>query len=182
MFISKVQIKNFKLFKTEDNFEIDNLNIPDSENIGSGLTVVVGENGCGKSTIMEAIALTLLEYKADSFNINDMNDPNIETEITIHADNTFKVKGTFPNTEFEARGFKFIGKTRERNNKNKLLSLTMTDQLYISIDAEKPKPGSPDLRVSVTNSFGTKRSNELDVLYLDKNRLYQTKSEWIYDT
>ena len=93
MFISKVQIKNFKLFKTEDNFEIDNLNIPDSENIGSGLTVVVGENGCGKSTIMEAIALTLLEYKADSFNINDMNDPNIETEITIHADNTFKVKG-----------------------------------------------------------------------------------------
>ena len=95
MFISKVQIKNFKLFKTEDNFEIDNLNIPDSENIGSGLTVVVGENGCGKSTIMEAIALTLLEYKADSFNINDMNDPNIETEITIHADNTFKVKGLF---------------------------------------------------------------------------------------
>ena len=176
MFISKVQIKNFKLFKTEDNFEIDNLNIPDSENIGSGLTVVVGENGCGKSTIMEAIALTLLEYKADSFNINDMNDPNIETEITIHADNTFKVKGTFPNTEFEARGFKFIGKTRERNNKNKLLSLTMTDQLYISIDAEKPKPGSPDLRVSVTNSFGTKRSNELDVLYLDKNRLYQTRA------
>lgn len=176
MFISKVQIKNFKLFKTEDNFEIDNLNIPDSENIGSGLTVVVGENGCGKSTIMEAIALTLLEYKADSFNINDMNDPNIETEITIHADNTFKVKGTFTNTEFEARGFKFIGKTRERNNKNKLLSLTMTDQLYISIDAEKPKPGSPDLRVSVTNSFGTKRSNELDVLYLDKNRLYQTRA------
>ena len=176
MFISKVQIKNFKLFKTEDNFEIDNLNIPDSENIGSGLTVVVGENGCGKSTIMEAIALTLLEYKADSFNINDMNDPNIETEITIHADNTFKVKGTFPNTEFEARGFKFIGKTRERNNKNKLLSLTMTDQLYISIDTEKPKPGSPDLRVSVTNSFGTKRSNELDVLYLDKNRLYQTRA------
>lgn len=176
MFISKVQIKNFKLFKTEDNFEIDNLNIPDSENIGSGLTVVVGENGCGKSTIMEAIALTLLEYKADSFNINDMNDPNIETEITIHADNTFKVKGTFPNTEFEARGFKFIGKTRERNNKNKLLSLTMTDQLYISIDAEKPKPGSPDLRVSVANSFGTKRYNELDVLYLDKNRLYQTRA------
>lgn len=176
MFISKVQIKNFKLFKTEDNFEIDNLNIPDSENIGSGLTVVVGENGCGKSTIMEAIALTLLEYKADSFNINDMNDPNIETEITIHADNTFKVKGTFPNTEFEAKGFKFVGKTRERNIKNKLLSLTMTEQFYISIDDEKPKPGSPDLRVSVTNSFGTKRYNELDVLYLDKNRLYQTRA------
>jgi len=30
--------------------------------------------------------------------------------------------------------------------------------------------------MAVTNSFGTKRFNELDVLYLDKNRLYQTKS------
>ena len=175
MFISKVQIKNYRLFKKEDNFNIKNFNIPDNQNLGSGLTVIVGENGCGKTSVLEAIALTLLEYKTDSFNINDMNDPNNETEITIDANNSFKVKGIFPNTEFEAKGFKFIGKTRERNNKNKLLSLTMTDQLYISTSDEKPKPGSPDLRVSVASSFGIKRYNELDVLYLDKNRLYQTR-------
>ena len=115
MFISKVQIKNYRLFKKEDNFNIKNFNIPDNQNLGSGLTVIVGENGCGKTSVLEAIALTLLEYKTDSFNINDMNDPNNETEITIDANNSFKVKGIFPNTEFEAKGFKFIGKTRERN-------------------------------------------------------------------
>lgn len=58
----------------------------------------------------------------------------------------------------------------------------MTDQLYISTDDEKPKPGSPDLRMKVTNSFGTKRFNELDVLYLDKNRLYQTRAGTYNDT
>ncbi len=105
-----------------------------------------------------------------------MNNPNEETNITIDTSSNFIVKGTFPNTDFEAKGFQFIGKTREKTNKNKLLSLTVSDQLYISTNDEKPKPNSPDLRMAVTNSFGTKRFNELDVLYLDKNRLYQTKS------
>ena len=176
MFISKVEIKNYKLFSTEDNFEIKDFNVPDNSNIGSGLTVIVGENGCGKTTVLEAIASTLLEYKAESFNINDMNAPDKETNIIIESKDVFQVKGTFPNPEFSAKGFKFIGKTRERTNKSKLLSLTMTDQLYINTEEGKPKEGSPDLRVSVTNSFGTKRYTELDVLYLDKNRLYQTRS------
>lgn len=176
MFISKVEIKNYKLFSTEDNFEIKDFNVPDNSNIGSGLTVIVGENGCGKTTVLEAIASTLLEYKADSFNINDMNNPDKETKIIIESKDVFQVKGTFPNTEFNAKGFRFIGKTRERTNKSKLLSLTVTDQLYINTEEGKPKEGSPDLRVSVTNSFGTKRYTELDVLYLDKNRLYQTRA------
>lgn len=176
MFISKVEIKNYKLFSTEDNFEIKDFNVPDGSNVGSGLTVIVGENGCGKTTVLEAIASTLLEYKADSFNINDMNNPDKETNIIIESKDVFQVKGTFPNTEFSAKGFRFIGKTRERANKSKLLSLTVTDQLYINTEEGKPKEGSPDLRVSVTNSFGTKRYTELDVLYLDKNRLYQTRS------
>ena len=176
MFISNVQIKNYKLFEVNDKFEIKNLNVPDNTNLGSGLTVIVGENGCGKTTVLEAISLALLEYKSDSFCINDMNNPNEETEVTVESDSTFKVKGVFPNTEFESKGFKFIGKTRKASNKNKLLSLTLTDQLYISTNDEKPKPNSPDLRVSVTNSFGTRRYNDLDVLYLDKNRLYQTRA------
>ena len=129
-----------------------------------------------------AIASTLLEYKAESFDISNMNDPNKDTEIIIGTSDIFKVKGTFPNPDFEAKGFKFVGKTRERTNKNKLLSLIMFDQLYISTDEEKPKAGSPDLRINVTNSFGTRRFNELDVLYLDKNRLYQTRSGTYNDT
>lgn len=180
MFIYNLIVKNYKLFN--DEFRILNFNVPDNINDGTGLTTIVGENGCGKTTILDAIACSLLEYKAESFNISDMNNSNKETEITIETNDTFNVKSVFPNSSFDAKGFKFIGKTREKSNQNKLLSLIMTDQLYISTDDEKPKPGSPDLRMKVTNSFGTRRFNELDVLYLDKNRLYQTKSGTYNDT
>lgn len=180
MFISNLIVKNYKLFN--DEFKIINFNVPDNINDGTGLTTIVGENGCGKTTILDAIACSLLEYKAEGFDISDMNDSNKETEITIETKDTFNVKSVFPNSSFDAKGFKFIGKTREKSNQNKLLSLIMTDQLYISTDDEKPKPGSPDLRMKVTNSFGTKRFNELDVLYLDKNRLYQTRAGTYNDT
>ena len=180
MFISNLIVKNYKLFN--DEFKITNFNVPDNINDGTGLTTIVGENGCGKTTILDAIACSLLEYKAESFGISDMNDSNKETEITIETNDAFNVKSVFPNSSFDAKGFKFIGKTREKSNQNKLLSLIMTDQLYISTDDEKPKPGSPDLRMKVTNSFGTKRFNELDVLYLDKNRLYQTRAGTYNDT
>ena len=180
MFISNLIVKNYKLFN--DEFKIINFNVPDNINDGTGLTTIVGENGCGKTTILDAIASSLLEYKAEGFDISDMNDSNKETEITIETKDTFNVKSVFPNSSFDAKGFKFIGKTREKSNQNKLLSLIMTDQLYISTDDEKPKPGSPDLRMKVTNSFGTKRFNELDVLYLDKNRLYQTRAGTYNDT
>ena len=180
MFISNLIVKNYKLFN--DEFKILNFNVPDNIKPGTGLTTIVGENGCGKTTILDAIASSLLEYKAESFDISDMNDSNKETEITIETKDTFNVKSVFPNSSFDAKGFKFIGKTREKSNQNKLLSLIMTDQLYISTDDEKPKPGSPDLRMKVTNSFGTRRFNELDVLYLDKNRLYQTRAGTYNDT
>ena len=177
MFISNLIVKNYKLFN--DEFKITNFNVPDNINDGTGLTTIVGENGCGKTTILDAIACSLLEYKAESFGISDMNDSNKETEITIETNDAFNVKSVFPNSSFDAKGFKFIGKTREKSNQNKLL---MTDQLYISTNDEKPKLGSPDLRMKVTNSFGTKRFNELDVLYLDKNRLYQTRAGTYNDT
>lgn len=180
MFISNLIVKNYKLFN--DEFKILNFNVPDNIKYGTWLTTIVGENGCGKTTILDAIASSLLEYKAESFDISDMNDSNKETEITIETKDTFNVKSVFPNSSFDAKGFKFIGKTREKSNQNKLLSLIMTDQLYISTDDEKPKPGSPDLRMKVTNSFGTRRFNELDVLYLDKNRLYQTRAGTYNDT
>ena len=175
MFISNLKIKNYRLFD-DNEFKISNLNIPDGINNGTGLTAIVGENGCGKTTILDSISCTLLEYKAENFAISDMNNPNKNTEIIIETKDNFNVKGVFPNPDFEAHGFKFIGKTREKTNKNKLQSIVMSDQLYISTNNEKPKPGAADLRMAVTNSFGTRRFNELDVLYLDKNRLYQIRS------
>ena len=48
MFLKKIDIENFRLF--DKNFIVDNFNIPDNTKEGSGLTLIVGENGCGKTS------------------------------------------------------------------------------------------------------------------------------------
>lgn len=174
MFLNKLEIENYKLF--DQKFIIDKFNIPDNINVGSGLTLIVGENGCGKTTILDAIALSMLDYKGESFNISDFNDLNNQLNIFFYSDTSFKVKGTMPNSDFMSVGFHFTAKQRSKSQKSYLVTPFVYDQLYIGEDSNKPKQGSPDLRISVNNPFSGKRFNETDILYLDKNRLYQTKS------
>lgn len=177
MYISKIEIRNYRIFKNDKAYEIKDINIPDMTNDGSGITVIAGENGCGKTTILDAIASSMLEYKADSFDIKDINDIKNKTEINVYADKPFKVLGTFPNTKYEFKGISFMGGIRGRGSKSYLQSMVVYDQLFIKINSEdKPKDGSPDLRLSVNNPFAGKRFNDTDVVYLDKNRLFQTKS------
>ncbi len=174
MFLKKLVVENYKLFDKE--FIIDDFNVPDGYNIGSGLNLIVGENGCGKTTILDSIAISLLDYKGESFNIYDFNDLNKPVNIHFYSNNEFNVKGTMPNSDFIAIGFNFTAKLRSKSQKSYLVSPFVYDQLYIGKDINKPKKGSPDLRISVNNPFSGKRFNETDILYLDKNRLFQTKS------
>lgn len=176
MFILNLEIKNYRLFKTNDNFKINNFNIPDNENEGSGLNILVGENSCGKTTILDAISSTMLDYKADAFKLTEINNIKENTEIIINSDKEFNVNGIFPKSNFDAIGFKFVGKIRSRVNKSYLLSPVVSEQYYISKNPDKPATTSPELRVNVPNSFGSKRYNETDIVYLDKNRLFQTRS------
>ena len=46
-------MENYKLFDKE--FIIDDFNVPDGYNIGSGLNLIVGENGCGKTTLLNEL-------------------------------------------------------------------------------------------------------------------------------
>lgn len=176
MFILNLEIKNYRLFKTNDTFKINNFNIPDNENEGSGLNILVGENGCGKTTILDAISSAMIDYKAEAFKLTEINNTKENTEIIITSDKDFNVNGIFPKSNFDAVGFKFIGKIRSRVNKSHLLNPVVSEQYYISKNPDKPAPTSPELRVNVPNSFGSKRYNETDILYLDKNRLFQTRS------
>ena len=65
---------------------------------GSEITVVAGENGFGKTTILDAIASLMLEYKADLFDIKDMNmnlrvyllQEELEVEETNHICNPWQ--------------------------------------------------------------------------------------------
>ena len=90
MFIKKITIQNFRLFPAESTFEIDNLNIPDNQNEGSGINLFVGENGCGKTSLLEAFSLPLLAYKTESFSLGDFFDPNQKTNIHVFSEKNFE--------------------------------------------------------------------------------------------
>lgn len=178
MFIKKVTAQNFRLFKNEKVFEVDNLNIPDNTE-GSGLTLFVGENGCGKTSLLDALALPLLSFKADSFSLDDFFNPDEKTNIQVFSEKDFNFKGTTPNqkTPYKGKGFIFEAGIRLRENKSYLSSIVVSDQRYIRADGEtKPEDGKPDLRVSVNNPWSGSRFNENDILFLDKNRTYQIRS------
>lgn len=176
MFIKKITIQNFRLFKSEKVFEIDNLNIPDN-NEGSGLNLFVGENGCGKTSLLEAFALPLLSYKADGFSLSDFFDPNEKVNIQVFSKENFEFSGTMPRVKYKGKGFIFEAGIRSREVKSYLSSIVVNDQKHIRADGEtKPEDGKPDLRVSVNNPWSGSRFKENDILFLDKNRTYQTRS------
>lgn len=176
MFIKKIVIKNFRLFPLTEDFEIDDLNAPDGTNEGSGLSVFVGENGSGKTSLLDAFSLPILEYKADNFSIDNFNNPEAKVEISILSHEPFEVSGTMPKGSFKSKGFKFEAGIRSRENKAYLSSIVVNDQKFISTDPTKPPDNSPDLRVNVNNPFKGKRFSGNDVLFLDKNRIFQTRT------
>jgi len=176
MFIQKIAIKNFRLFPSDSDFVIDNINTPDGTNDGSGLNVFVGENGSGKTALMDAFALPILEYKTENFGIDNFNDTSKKVEISIYSKEEFEVDGTMPKGSFKAKGFSFEASVRSRGAKTYLSSIVVNDQKFIKVDPSKPADNSPDLRVNVNNPFKGKRFNENDVLFLDRNRLFQARS------
>ena len=183
MFIKSIQIKNYKLFSSDEFFEISDLNIPDSQSKGSGLTIFVGENGCGKSTLLDAFALPYVSYKTDSFSLSDINNPDEKVEINILTNEVYTYKGTMPKVEYKGKGFSFLGGVRSRGTSGYLASMVVTDQKYIKADGEsKPQDNAPDLRLSVNNPWSGSRFSEIEYLILDKNRTFQTRKGTYNDT
>ena len=103
MFVNDIEISNYRLYGAEGVFRVNGFNVPNGT-AGSGLNVVIGENGCGKTSLLEAIALPLLEYKAEAFNLDDINDIGSKTSIRIGSSKPFTVKKTMPRGEFKAQG------------------------------------------------------------------------------
>lgn len=175
MFIKEVKIKNFRLFKNL--FTIADFNIPDSTNEGSGLNIFVGENGCGKTALLDAITLPLLEYKAETVDINDFYSIDNKIEIKIFAKEDFKYDGTMPRVTYEGKGFEFEAGIRSRENTAYLSSSIVSDSRFIRADGKaKPEDGKPDLRTKVDNPWKGSRFTENDILYLDRNRIFQIRS------
>lgn len=176
MYIKGLQITNYRLFKYDNSFILEDLNIPNNSDEGTGLTLLVGENGCGKTSLLDAIALPLLSYKADSFQITDLNDISEKCVIEVFSNSDFEYKGSMPRVTYKGKGFSFTGGLRSTGSSSYLSSLIVSDQKFIRADGEtRPEDNKPDIRVSVNNPWSGPRFNKNDVLYLDKNRTYQTR-------
>jgi AAA15 family ATPase/GTPase len=175
MFIKSVKLKNYRLFKDGFQLKETHLAVPDGINTGSGLTILVGENGTGKSSILDGIALPLISYRAESIQLHDFCNIQQPVEVVIKSDVAFTVKKTMSG-EFSAIGFKFVAKLREQNSTRFAVGTSVSDTYFIPEDSGSVRAGSPDLRIAVQNPFAGPRFNENDYVFIDKNRIKTLES------
>ena len=85
MFLSKLRIKGYKVFN--DEFFI---------RFNKGLTVLIGENGCGKSAIIDSIRLLLNEDEFGRIGISDSHFHRpIDKAASEGGAESIEVYGTF---------------------------------------------------------------------------------------
>ncbi|MDO8639347.1 MAG: AAA family ATPase [bacterium] len=187
IFIKKLTIQNYKCFENEP----INLGVPDG-NRGSGLNILIGENGNGKTSILEAINyLTLSSFSAENkLSISDFLD--FKKEITIEGETDEFSCGSsidaykFNSWSFKAKGIEFTAKTRDTKERGKLLSspfqinnhFKIVQDQYEKADGSNPtdKGGSIKNIDGRDKLFGNARINdndELNIFFFDKNRTRQ---------
>lgn len=176
LFYKKISIQNYKCFENQDII----LNIPDGINEGSGLNILIGENGNGKTTILEAINyITLNSYSSENkMDINDFYDK--EKEINIKANTVeFKVEMPYVGNYFECDGIEFTAKCRDRKSPGKLLSSAFQINSYFinknknyknSKGKDSTKPILPLYKIFKNEII---IDEELNVFFFDKNRTRQ---------
>lgn len=163
------------MFKTPFTLDATHFAIPDGINDGSGLTVVVGENGVGKSSILEAMSIPLVSYKADTVSMIDFTDIKDLIDITLNSNEPFSVKKTIRG-DFQANGFRYTAKLRTQNSAQYAVGTIVSDTYFIATGIGAPDENSPDLRTAVNNPFAGPRFKENDYVFIDKNRVKTLES------
>jgi len=165
MFVKSLVVKNFRCF---EDLTISNFGVPNGTE-GSGLNIFIGENGNGKTTILESIKLlTQNRLKTKGYlSIQDFYDIEKKIEISSTASSDFDVKRAIPKGSFKANGFHFYANPREKDSKSNLVEHLTFDNLYRQSDSQKLL--EPELRLEVQNLYGS-RFSEMQIIYLDKRR------------
>lgn len=180
MFIKELNIKNFKCFNDQP---LQNFNVPDGKTRGSGLNILIGENGNGKTTILESLNyLTLNSFSAENkLNVNDFNDFHEEIEISAMFDE-FECKSNidfYKDFCFKCKKIQFKAKCRDRKERNKVLSSCFDIHnsfedcsQYLDKSTKVSKNKDVDSRDKYFNNSSI-IDDGINVFYFDKNRTRQ---------
>lgn len=180
IFLKSISIKGYKGFT--DNTEI-NLNVPNGS-IGSGLNIFVGENGTGKTSVLEAISLLLVnnftgQSKVSSSSFN--NEENQDIEIIGKIDRPFNYEFPTPwKKTVQIKEIKVEVKGRVRKTPGKLLS----SQFQISNILE-PTNRNPDwMKDGISDFYLNYESDRMpsdtgiNIFFFGKDRIKQSKDGW----
>jgi AAA15 family ATPase/GTPase len=180
IFFKKLTIKNYKCFNKQE----INFGVPDGKNEGSGLNFLIGENGTGKTTVLESINyLTQNTFSSENkLQINDFQNYEEEIEIECQTE-PFKCKSSidyYKEWFFEATGFEFHAKSRSTKARGKLLSSSFEIHNYFKVLGPYTKqdgthPKDVDSRDKIYNN-GNIIDGEINVFYFDKNRNRQIQT------
>ncbi len=180
MFIKNLTIKNLRCFADET---IGEFNVPDGSTPGSGLNILIGENGNGKTTVLEAINfLTQSSYSTNNtMDISDFNNMEQELSVSYKSSANFKCKmpPVYRGCSYEADGITFTAKPRGSKSPGKLLSTPFQVSSVFNntaanyLNASGQDSGKPIIDYVRMFSAENIDGDELNVFYFDKNRTRQ---------
>ncbi|MEI4481844.1 MULTISPECIES: AAA family ATPase [unclassified Phyllobacterium] len=182
-FVRELSIDNFRCFSAAT----IKLAVPNG-NLGSGLTLFVGNNGTGKTSVLEALDYLFGgRYKAEAkLSIKDFNDFVKPISIAGTTDR-FSVKSElefYKGKYFNCTGLKFSAGPRDRKQAGKLLSSPISAKSQYSLDENAYYNESDGQPYFQSKSHDTKTvdpreltldtsrvgPNGINIFYFDKNR------------
>jgi energy-coupling factor transporter ATP-binding protein EcfA2 len=193
MFVNSVRIKNFRCFSE---FNLDGFNVPNGTP-ASGLNLLIGENGNGKTTLLEAINLiTQSSYTVGNIlDVSDFTDMGTKLEVEYTSSATFRCKmpDTYRGCYYDANGIAFRAKVRDKRSPGRLLSPPLQASARFKNTTSKYKNAKGQTSGDIPEYARTYSDDNIDgdslnIFYFDKNRgrhltqgTYKTTFERICD-
>lgn len=177
IFIKKLTVQNYKCFENEPLY----FSIPNGTK-GSGLNILIGENGNGKTSVLEAINyLTLNSFSAENkLSINDFFD--FKKDILIEGEtDEFDCSSSidyYKGWSFKSKGIYFRAKSRDTKERGNLLSSPFQiNNYFLSQEKYTKKDGTQGKEIDGRDKIFSKSridgDEEVNIFFFDKNRTRQ---------